>query len=65
MGIPHFQLGTGEELTDDHDHYLVWEPGPHWDRGGLEEAPGRTGSAQLPRDSHGQPGASVAGLHPS
>ena len=32
-GIPHFQLGTGEELTDDHDHYLVWEPGAHWDRG--------------------------------
>ena len=29
LGIPHFQLGTGEELTDDHNHYLVWEPGPH------------------------------------
>ena len=32
-GVPHFQLRTGEELTDDHDRYLVWEPGPHWDRG--------------------------------
>ena len=32
-GIPRFHLGTGEELTDDHDHYLVWEPGPNWDRG--------------------------------
>ena len=28
-GIPHFQLGTGEQFTDDHDRYLVWEPGPH------------------------------------
>ena len=33
MEIPHFQLGTGEELTGDRNHYLVWEPGPHWDRG--------------------------------
>ena len=32
-GIFHFQLVTEEELTDDHDRYLVWEPGPHWDRG--------------------------------
>ena len=32
-GIPHFQLGTGEQFVDDHDRYLVWELGPHWDRG--------------------------------
>ena len=32
LRIPHFQVGTGEQTVDDHDRYLVWEPGPHWDR---------------------------------
>ena len=63
-GVPHSQLRTGEELTDDHDHYLVEQPAL-LGQGDLEEFPWAGGSAQSPEDRDGQLGMSVAGVNPS
>ena len=61
-GFP--QRRTGEELTDDHDHYLVEQPAL-LGQGDLEEFPWAGGSAQSPEDRDGQLGMSVAGVNPS